>query len=185
MRPGNDSSAGIAALIWGFAEATLFFLVPDVLLTGYAMRSFKRALSACLYAAAGAALGGFLLALLAGWEPDMVRAVLLTVPGISEDSLTTARDLLDLGLLPGLITASFTGQPYKTLAFEAAGAGVSPFWLALITPLARLPRFLLASLAAAALSALVDDRLTPAAKFSLWALFWLGFYSFYLSRVGW
>lgn len=44
-----------AALLWGFAEATLFFLVPDVLLIWIAVQRTRReALVACAFALGGA-----------------------------------------------------------------------------------------------------------------------------------
>ncbi len=44
---------GAAAAAWGFAEATLFFLAPDVYLTRIALRDWRGALLASLAAAAG------------------------------------------------------------------------------------------------------------------------------------
>ena len=48
-----------AAFAWGFAEATLFFVVPDVWLTLIAVRrGLRPALVACGWALAGALAGG-------------------------------------------------------------------------------------------------------------------------------
>lgn len=42
----------IASLLWGFSEATLFFIIPDVLLSAIALKSGKKAFKACFYALA-------------------------------------------------------------------------------------------------------------------------------------
>ena len=49
------------ALIWGFAEATLFFIVPDVWLTLAGRDKLHRGLIVCLYSLAGALTGGTLM----------------------------------------------------------------------------------------------------------------------------
>ena len=48
----------ILAALWGFAESTLFFIVPDVLLTWLALSLPRRALRACYWALGGALAGG-------------------------------------------------------------------------------------------------------------------------------
>jgi membrane protein YqaA with SNARE-associated domain len=51
-----------AAALWGFAEATLFFIVPDVLLSIIAVRRGRRpAWIAMAWTIAGAIAGGALM----------------------------------------------------------------------------------------------------------------------------
>ena len=40
--------------IWGLAEATVFFIVPDVILSFVALKEGKRATKLCLWTLAGA-----------------------------------------------------------------------------------------------------------------------------------
>jgi len=49
---------GLAAFLWGLAEATCFFIVPDVLLSFIALRRLRTALLCCGLALAGALLAG-------------------------------------------------------------------------------------------------------------------------------
>ena len=68
---------GLAAS-WGAAEATLFFIVPDVLLSRMALQDRRRALQACLWALAGALAGGTLVWMLGYADPaanPMVRTI--------------------------------------------------------------------------------------------------------------
>src|SRR5262245_51659145 len=73
----------IALAFWGFAEATLFFIVPDVAISIVAVLHGRRpALRAAIAAAVGALAG---VALLYGWgakDPDAARALVLRVPAI-------------------------------------------------------------------------------------------------------
>lgn len=45
------------AALWRFAEATLFFIAPNVWLSLAGRQELRRGLMACLYALAGALLG--------------------------------------------------------------------------------------------------------------------------------
>ena len=44
----------VAVAVWGFAEATLFFIVPDVLLSYVALKNLRAALLTCFIATGGA-----------------------------------------------------------------------------------------------------------------------------------
>ena len=57
----DGRAAQIVAFAWGFAEATLFFIVPDVPLTGVGCRSLRAGLKAMSAALVGALLGGMLM----------------------------------------------------------------------------------------------------------------------------
>mgnify|MGYP000129706432 CR=1 FL=1 len=173
------------AALWGFAEATLFFIVPDVLLTGLALTSLKKALQAALIAALAATVGGMLVWICAFLYPEATRAVLLHVPGISAASFATVQELLETGLFEGMLRGAFSGVPYKIFAAEAGSAGVNPWLFALVTPAVRLPRFAAMSLLAWGLSRLVGRRLTNGAKLAVSLALWSVFYVFYFSAVGW
>ncbi|HEY9541633.1 MAG TPA: hypothetical protein VIR05_08360, partial [Luteimonas sp.] len=65
MHPNESGQATRAAhavsLLWGFAEATVFFVVPDVWISRRALSSWRAALRGCGFALAGALVGGVLL----------------------------------------------------------------------------------------------------------------------------
>jgi hypothetical protein len=60
----------LLAAAWGLAEATLFFLVPDILITWVALTSLRRALLSSLWVLAGALAGGCLMHLSGASRPD-------------------------------------------------------------------------------------------------------------------
>jgi membrane protein YqaA with SNARE-associated domain len=181
LRPGSKSLAAL----WGLAEATLFFIVPDVLLSCLALGSVKKALWACLTASLGAVCGGLLVFWCAAHHPETTRTILLSVPGISTDSFSKVDALIRQGLYPAMLKGAFSGIPYKLFAAEAAASDQSAVWFALFTPAARLPRFILISLITAGLSRYARNRLSPPAKLALCLTLWAVFYAFYFSWTGW
>src|SRR5436190_22833846 len=71
------------ALAWGLAEATFFFIVPDVLLTLIACRTIKPALKATVAALIGALAGGTIMYTFGYHKSVGARAFLDQVPAIS------------------------------------------------------------------------------------------------------
>ena len=61
-KPLNNST--MLAFIWGLAEATLFFLVPDILFTYLAINNPRGAVKASLYALLGAMIGAVVVFLI-------------------------------------------------------------------------------------------------------------------------
>src|SRR5579864_4026571 len=72
-----------AGFIWGFAEATLFFIVPDVLLTFIALYSFRRSVKVLAFILLGALVGGTLMLYAGQHSPEQAKAVVLRVPFVS------------------------------------------------------------------------------------------------------
>lgn len=173
------------AFLWGLAEATVFFIVPDVLLTATALRSPRRALSASLFALGGAVIGGLGMFWWARSDPDAARALVLAVPAISGPLVERAQGLLAQGLLPGMIAGSVSGIPYKIFAVEAAVDGAGALAFALASLPARLLRFLLAIGTVVLLSRTVFARWGDRGRGLALAAFWLGFYAVYFASMGW
>ncbi len=175
----------VAAVLWGLAEATVFFIVPDVLLSALALRSPRGAVRGAILVLAGAVAGGVAMVRFAASDPEAARALVLAVPGISEAAVARARGLLEGGLLEGMVVGSLSGLPYKIFAVEAGATGVSPWLFALVSVPARLLRFLLVVGATSLLSRTVFARLSDRAKFAVLGVFWVGFYAVYFSMTGW
>ena len=132
------------ALVWGLAEATAFFVVPDVLLTAAMLRfGWRRALGLAAVAALGATLGGYLMWRWAGQYPEEARAFLVTVPLLGEDLLIRVRAEL-AGFWPlHLVKGAVTGAPYKIYAVEAGASSINPLAFSLVSAAARFARFAL------------------------------------------
>jgi len=171
------------AALWGLAEGTVLFVVPDVFLSFVALRHLREALFACLWAVAGALVGGTLMFLWGAADPAAAEAVLDAIPAISPGMIAAVREQMTGSWPVSLFVGSLTGTPYKVYAVEAgaSGVGLALFWLATIP--ARLFRFAVASLALGALAR------GPLASWPLarrrWLLLaaWVAFYLYYWSAM--
>ena len=174
----------LAAALWGFAEATLFFIVPDVLLSfAVVARGWRPAVAASVWALAGALLGGVIMYLWGAADPAGALVVIELVPAISPAMVAQVQqDLAGQGFI-ALFRAGVTGVPYKIFAASApqAGIGLAPFVLG--SAAARLGRFLLAVIGTALVDAVLARRLARRGRLALLACFWVLFYALYWSLV--
>ena len=173
--------ANIAAALWGFSEATVFFLVPDVILTYVgALRGLRPSLIASGSALAGALIGGTVTYGLGAWMPDSVLAWLTWIPAISPAMVARVQDEVRAGGMWAMVLGPLSGTPYKIYA-AAAGAQAVPYATFLAASvLARLPRFALASAGAAWLAPRIP-RASRRIIQILWLAIWIAFYAFYFS----
>ena len=166
----------IAAVLWGLAEATLFFVVPDVLLSLVAVERLRPALIASLLAACGALAGGAAMYTWGAQDEPAAVAALQRVPAVSPTMIERVdAELADSGLVT-LFVGPFTGKPYKIYAVKAAAHGVSlPVFLLISFP-ARALRFLLISLVVNGLSMTVFGSWPLERRWMLVGVFWVLFY---------
>ena len=173
--------ANLVAVIWGFAEATLFFLVPDVWLSYVTLqRNLRAALVACVWATAGAITGGVVMY---GWgstDPDGARALLELVPAVSAAMVERVATELERQGLVALFVGPFVGTPYKIYAVTAPQSGIGLWPFAVISVPARLARFVLVSLIVNWISRRWLANWSRRAKLGLVGSFWLAFYALFL-----
>lgn len=179
---------GVAALAllfgWGFAEATVFFIVCDVAVSWMALRrGLKPALIAALAAATGAVLG---VGLMYGWaarDPQAALALVDAVPFVTAELIHGMRaDLVERGIFAVLV-AAVTGVPIKIAAALAPelGIGLAPFLVAAAAQ--RLARFSAVALLASLIAGLLRRRLSERTLIALWAAFWILFYALYWTAL--
>lgn len=138
----------IIAALWGFAEATLFFIVPDVWLSLAGRRDLKKGLAACLYSIAGALFGGALIYMWGVKDMAGATALIEKVPAISPEMVSRVHDELSSLGVWSIFIGPFKGTPYKLYAAQAADAGVGIILFLLTTIPARGFRFALMTLGA-------------------------------------
>ncbi|QGZ93506.1 hypothetical protein [Terricaulis silvestris] len=178
MKPLN-----IAAFVWGVAEATLFFIVPDVILSYIGLKRGPRAAAiSSLYAAIGAAVGGSIMFLWSASDPDAARAAVLAAPAISEAMVTSARDSMGThNWFNATLVGPLSSTPFKVYAIWAPWAGASLPAFALASIAARLPRFLIVSVGTAligrALSRWLSERQLTWVLIGAWLLFYAAFFA--------
>lgn len=180
-RPGTEATsawlAALAGLAWGVAEATFFFVVPDVLLSAIAMRSARAALAATGAAVAGALLGGAAMFLLARGDPALARGAVDGVPFIPPRLFDEAAALTAAHGGLGILFGAFQGLPYKIFAVQAPAAQTLGDFLAWTVP-GRAVRFLLV-VAIALLAARWIGRRFPRGLVVAWAAAWVVVYAIY------
>lgn len=175
----------IIAALWGFAEATLFFLVPDIWLSVLAVRhGWKRGLAASMVALAGALVGGLAMY---GWgasDAATAREVLIRVPAIDPAMIMEVRNTLATDGIVAIFLGPLYGIPYKIYAVEAAAAGFGPALFLAISIPARLFRFLVVTFVCGAASMTISRWLDLRWRTGLLGVIWIAFYFFYFSVNG-
>lgn len=173
------------AAAWGFAEATLFFVVPDVWLTRLALGGAARALIAAAWAGAGAVAAGALMWWWGAESAASAERALDALPAIAPAMIERVRAEL-AGHGPVAVAAGgFAGTPYKVYAVEAGALGVSlPAFLAASAG-ARLARFGAAVLLAAGLARWPLSGWSAPRRRLAHAVAWAVFYGLYWSLVAW
>lgn len=173
---------GAGAVLWGFSEATFFFVVPDLLLTAAVLVfGLKTAFRLSLAAAGAAVTGGLLMWLWGAHDPGAACEFLLSVPLIGLDlTMRVAAEMTGAWPL-NLTLGAITGAPFKIYAVEAGAVGVNPILFAIVGFVARLARFSLAigltALGAALAKRIGLGRIVP---YGL-GIAWLAIYASYVS----
>src|SRR5581483_7212206 len=110
-------------VLWAVAEATVWPVIPDLLLAPLALgarRKFARPLLACV---AGSAFGGAWLYLLAWLHPDDLRAFVAHLPLVTDGQVARADRWLDQGGTLALLRQPVSGVPFKVWAVEGVTRG--------------------------------------------------------------
>jgi membrane protein YqaA with SNARE-associated domain len=173
----------LAAALWGFAEATLFFVVPDVLLSAIALRDRRTAVRASYAAVLAAMIGGTLMYFWGAQQPETALKIVTALPAIGPGVMAHARDgMVNQGTL-AIVLGPLTATPYKSYAVQASAIGMPCWLLLLITPIARLPRFLLVSLLVGTVARVAAPYLSIRTLYAIWLVAWLALYSVLWTRV--
>jgi membrane protein YqaA with SNARE-associated domain len=127
--------------LWGFAEATLFFIIPDVVIGWAALSGWRRGLRMLGAAIAGAVLGGLVLYGFAATHAAAARAAIDAVPFVHGAMLARVTADYERQGPSAILFAPGNGIPYKVYAALAPPV-TDPASFTLLTILARLERFL-------------------------------------------
>lgn len=180
-------AAFVLALAWGLAEATFFFIVPDVLLTLIACRALKPALKATTFALLGALLGGALMYVIGRRDPVNAQAFLDHIPAITPALVSRVSSQVGENGLWAVLLGPLKGIPYKIYAVEWGAREESLVTFVLISIPARGVRFFLAAVFARGIARVIEPLTHHRATIEVLILagVWTGFYAFYFTRFGW
>lgn len=172
------------AFLWGLAEATLFFIVPDVWLTRMALKhSLASALGAALAAAVGALLGGAAMVAWSVADAPTLHQLLETLPAVSAEMVSEVQRQVQAGDALTLLGGSFSGIPYKLYAAYVAQGTWSLWLFFLLTIPLRLVRFVAVVLVAFAARRVLSGYCGEKCLLRLWAAFWITFYILFWSLM--
>lgn len=170
----------IAAGGWGVAEATFFFIVPDVLLTLATLRfGWRAGLKLSVVAAAYASLAGIAMWWWGQHDIEAARNAMLQIPAIGPDLLTRAQRETAADWPKHLVLGAVTGVPYKLYAIEAGARHINIAAFTAMSFVARLSRFLL-TVAVATAGRLLALRINERVLMYIgWAIAWVCVYALY------
>lgn len=170
--------------LWGFAEGTLFFIIPDVLLSWASLTGAR-----CGFKILGAILSGSLVAGLcmytwAASQPELSRSVVASVPFVRARMFDKVRDDYRDHGISGMLKGPGSGIPYKVYAVLAPPVS-NPVVFALISVPARLERLVTSWLLFTALGWLFGRwiRNHPRLTTTYFAAFWMITYASYWTRI--
>lgn len=170
------------AFLWGFAEATFFFIVPDVLLTaGVLIFGFAVALRFCVTAALGAVAGGMVMFWWGAMDPASARHFVSAVPLIGDDLMARVSAEIAGAWPVNLTMGAISGAPYKIYAVEAGAAGVEPTLFSMVSMVARGLRFFLAISITAGAFVIAQRMGLPSWRGPGLALAWAALYAAYIA----
>jgi membrane protein YqaA with SNARE-associated domain len=172
----------VAAGAWGIAEATFFFIVPDVLLTLAALRfGWRAGLKLGVVAAACASLAGGLMWLWGHHDIAAARYAILQVPAVGPDLLARAQRETGQEWPLHLVLGAMTGVPYKLYAIEAGERHINVGAFVAMSFIARFIRFALTIAIAAASQATARRMRLPGWIYPGWGIAWLCVYTVYFA----
>jgi len=176
---------GIAlAFLWGLAEGTLFFVVPDVLLSLAAMFAPRRALRHVAAATAGAVVAGAIMFSWSEMAPMRARGVVLAVPFVRASMFNTVGEGYFRDGTWAVFKGPALGIPYKIYAIEAPRYVKKLPFLAASIP-ARVWRFVAVWLLFAVGGVVLRKAMPVRAQVlaAVHALVWIAFYAYYWATV--
>lgn len=166
----------VVAFLWGFSEATWFFVIPDVYLTFVALMTWRRSGWCLLAVLLGTMCGACLVYGLSAWNWANLWAAL---PGFRGGMVTTASEQIREFGASAVQLGPANGIPYRHYIWVAANQQVGLGALLLATPLARLPRMMIAMVLAWGAARVTRTWFSIETHGASWVLVWLTAYIFY------
>ena len=175
----------LISFLWVFAEATFFFIVPDVWLTRVTIQDKKQAVRNVVYCTAGAVTGGVLIYCLAlVYMADLVM-FFDKLPAISEDMIKNANsDISESGFASALLGAVVQGVPYKIYAAWAAALKINILYFCIVSTCVRIVRFVIVTLITIGVCTILKNHTSLRFLYDLHIGVWIIFYIFYFAMQG-
>ena len=175
--------------LWGWAEATFFFIVPDVWLTVLAARENTKILWRAIgWTVLGSLIGGVSMYVVGRILPPLASSILSMVPGINVLlMLSTVSQVGEHGLV-SMGLGMFTGVPYKIYAAAWGFLHGNFLQFCIATVFFRCLRFavvgfLVKIIFVSLKKVRVSDRTKMAILVVCWAVFYVFYFQYMLSSL--
>jgi len=172
----------LTSFLWGFAEGTVFFIVPDVYLGFVALFNWRRGLWAMVAAVLGAMAGGSVMYGLAMKDLSALNLLLTRIPLINREMIADIAHQMQADGLLTMVNGPFRGVPYKIYAVQAGGQSLPYLPFLFMTILARLERLLPVTLLAGGMGKWFKDfverhtTLVVAGYILIWGIIYFLYY---------
>ncbi|MBU63806.1 MAG: hypothetical protein CMI26_15045 [Opitutae bacterium] len=171
----------LLAIAWGLMEASVFFIVPDILLTYLALKDPRRATKACLWALVGALVGGTAMFCWGNYNLKGAEGFLTEIPAIDKQLLKKVEGQIENDGVKATFYGPITGRPYKIYSVYAGAKGISfPSFLLVSIP-ARLLRFILLTWITWWVASKLLAKLQVRSRTLILSGIWIAFYGWYFS----
>ena len=171
----------LLAIAWGVTEASVFFIVPDVLLTYLVLKDPRRTAKACLWVLVGSLVGGTAMFCWGHYDPKSAAGFLSEIPAIDEELLNKVEQQIDDDGVKATFFGPIAGRPYKIYAVYAGGKEVDFLTFFLISIPARLLRFILLTWITWWVASKLLTKLQTRKKAFVLTAVWIAFYSWYFA----
>ncbi len=173
----------LISLLWGFAEATLFFIVPDVIITFVALSSVKHSILSSFFAGIGALFGGVIMYKWGRKNPDYAINIISKTPAVSLRMIEGVENQIKNKGYLSLFIGAFTGRPYKIYATLAGKLNLPLFTFLIISFPARILRFLLLGIIVGLISMYASSFLPYRTLVTIHISGWVIFYLFFFYKM--
>ena len=171
----------LLAIAWGLMEASVFFIVPDILLTYLALKDPRRATKACLWALVGALVGGTAMFCWGNYNLKGAEGFLTEILAIDKQLLKKVEGQIENDGVKATFYGPITGRPYKIYSVYAGAKGISfPSFLLVSIP-ARLLRFILLTWITWWVASKLLAKLQVRSRTLILSGIWIAFYGWYFS----
>ncbi len=175
----------LISFLWGAAEASFFFVVPDVWLSRVALTSLRAAFLNVLIAVLGALIGGIIVYFVGGYAFETVRFLINFIPAVHTEMVDRVGvDVQERSFLLSMIDASVSGVPYKIYALWAGHLNISLPVFLLFTVIARSLRFIAVIILARGIVVVLMRHMSLETMLMVHIAFWSVFYVLYFCRMG-
>lgn len=170
--------------LWGFVEGTLFFIIPDLVITFTALFSFKHSLKQLGVVLVGSLLGGWVLFSLGARDYPAARQTVARVPFITQRMFEATRSGYETSGVWALCQGPLSGIPYKVYAIEAP-RHVSLLSFLLVSVPGRLERLVITWVLFAGVGLALRKRIASCPGWAVlgFGLYWIAVYAYYWSVI--